>query len=39
MKYIKKINLTDEIFTEKEKKKIKKQYDKSYNNFTINKKN
>ena len=39
MKYLKKLNLTDEIFTEKEKKKIKKQYDKSYNHFTINKKN
>ena len=36
MKYIKKINLTDEIYTEKEKKKIKKNYDKSYTSYTIN---
>ena len=39
MKYIKKINLLNEMFTEKEKKKIKKQYDKTYNKFTIKENN
>ena len=40
MKYIKKINLSDEIFTEKEKKKLKKDYEKGnyYYNELKNKK-
>ena len=36
MKYIKKINLSDEMFTEKEKKKLIKSYEKGndyYNNL------
>ena len=33
MKYIKKINLSDEIFTEKEKKKLKKDYEKGNNYY------
>ena len=36
MKYIKKITLSDEMYTEKERKKIKKNYDKTYTNYTIN---
>ena len=35
MKYLKKINLLDEVFTKKEQRKIKKNYDKSYKNYTI----
>lgn len=37
MKYIKKMNLLDEMFTEKEIKKIKKNYDTSYKDYTITK--
>ena len=36
MKYIKKLDLNDEVFTEKEKKKLKKSYEKGneyYNNL------
>ena len=36
MKYIKKINLSDEVFTEKEKKQLEKSYEKGndyYNNL------
>ena len=38
MKYIKKINLSDEMFTEKEKKKLIKSYEKGndYYNETKN---
>ena len=39
MKYIKKINLLDEIFTKKEQTKIKKNYDKSYQEYTIKENN
>ena len=39
MKYLKKINLLDEVFTKKEQNKLKKDYDKSYNNYTIKEKN
>ena len=35
MKYIKKINIKNKKFTKKEKKKIKKDYDKSYTSYTI----
>ena len=37
MKYIKKLNLLEEMFTEKEKNKIKKYYDKTYETYTISK--
>ncbi len=33
MKYLKKTELTDEMFTEKEKKKIKKYYEKGTNYY------
>ena len=38
MKYIKKIDLSDEVFSEKEKKKLKKAYEKGneYYNETKN---
>ena len=38
MKYIKKLDLSDEVFTEKEKKKLKKAYEKGneYYNKTKN---
>ena len=38
MKYLKKLELSDEMFTEKEKKKIEKYYEKGndyYNNIEI----
>ena len=41
MKYLKKINLDDEMFTEKEKKKIEKYYEKGndyYNHIEKNEK-
>lgn len=38
MKYIKKLNLSDEVFTEKEKKQLEKSYEKGneYYNKTKN---
>ena len=42
IKYLKKENLTDEMFTEKEKKKIEKYYEKGnnyYNDIEKNEKN
>ena len=33
MKYLKKLELSDEMFTEKEKKKIKKYYEKGNNYY------
>ena len=40
MKYIKKLDFNEEVFTEKEKKKLKKSYERgnSYYNTTENKK-
>lgn len=39
MKYLKKLELSDEMFTEKEKKKIEKYYEKGYDYYNdINKK-
>ena len=33
MKYLKKLELSDEMFTEKEKKKIEKYYEKENDNY------
>lgn len=33
MKYIKKLDLSDEVFTEKEKKKLEKSYEKGNNYY------